>query len=122
MEYAIPPTIEIPTTPIEIKEPQGVLSLSEALSLALLHNPELASFAWEVRASEVRMLRAGLLPNPDIGVEIENFAGSGERSSFDQTETTLALSQLIELGGKRMKRRALANTQPKQQTHCGSVL
>ena len=51
-----------------------------------------------------------MLPNPDIGVEIENFAGSGERSSFDQTETTLALSQLIELGGKRMKRRALAST------------
>ena len=51
------------------------------------------------------------MPNPDIGSEIENFAGSGDRNSFDQTETTLALSQLIELGGKRMKRRALANTQ-----------
>ncbi len=46
-----------------------------------------------------------------MGVEFENFAGSGERNAFDQTETTLALSQLIELGGKRMKRRALANTQ-----------
>ena len=49
VDYSVPPPIEIPTAPIEIKEPQGVLSLSEALSLALLHNPELASFAWEVQ-------------------------------------------------------------------------
>lgn len=44
------------------------------------------------------------MPNPEAGVEFENFAGSGELSGTDALETTLILSQLIELGGKREAR------------------
>src|SRR3990172_9857657 len=43
-----------PATP---PEPKGDLELREALSLALLHNPELASFSIEVRAAEARTLQ-----------------------------------------------------------------
>jgi cobalt-zinc-cadmium efflux system outer membrane protein len=78
------------------------------LALALQRNPELASAAWEVRAGEARTLQAGLLPNPEVGVEVENFAGSGEFRSVDAAETTIALSQVIELGGKRLRRARLA--------------
>jgi cobalt-zinc-cadmium efflux system outer membrane protein len=85
-------------------EPTGVLTLRQALALALLRNPELASAAWEVRAGEARTLQAGLLPNPEFELEVENFAGSGEFRGFDAAETTLALSQVIELGGKRLRR------------------
>ncbi len=35
VDYAVPPPIEIPNKSRGIKEPQGVLSLSEALSLAV---------------------------------------------------------------------------------------
>jgi cobalt-zinc-cadmium efflux system outer membrane protein len=89
-------------------EPTGPLTLSEAIAVVLLRNPDLAVFAWEVRAAEARLLRAGLLPNPAIELEFEDLGGSGVASGFDSTETTLALSQVIELGGKRMKRRGLA--------------
>ena len=111
VDYAIPPSFDIPGASLEFNEPLGILALTDALSLALLHNPELISFAWQIRASEVQTLRAGLRLNPNFDVEIEDFAGSGDRNSFNQAQTTLALSQLIELGGKRMKRRALASTQ-----------
>jgi len=53
-------------------------------------------------------LQAGLSPNPNLGVEIANFAGQNDLRGFDGAETTIALSQLIELGDKRTKRRHVA--------------
>lgn len=55
-----------------LDEPTGVLTLREALALALLKNPELAAFSYKTRASEARMVQAGLFPNPAIGTYVEN--------------------------------------------------
>lgn len=85
------------------------LTLSNTLGLALQHNPTLASFATEIRTRDAAALQAGLLPNPDLGVEMENFAGQDDRRGLDGAETTIAFSQLIELGGKRSKRRQVAD-------------
>ncbi len=100
------PTFQSETELPKMQAPAGELTLRQALALALLHNPELAAFAWEIRAREAEALQAGLRPNPELGVEMETFAGSGEFSGTDSAETTVTLSQLIELGGKRTKRRA----------------
>ncbi|MFQ5515894.1 MAG: TolC family protein [Myxococcota bacterium] len=89
-------------------EPEGAITLRGALAAALLRNPDLAAFSWEVRVREARALQAGLLPNPEFAIEVENVGGSGGFKGADQAETTLALGQLIELGGKRMKRRRVA--------------
>ena len=35
---------------IPFEEPTGVITLREALALALMNNPELAVFSWELRA------------------------------------------------------------------------
>jgi cobalt-zinc-cadmium efflux system outer membrane protein len=109
--YTVPPPPNILEQRVQLVEPQGTLSITEALSLALLHNPALQEFAWDIRIGDVKALRAGLLPNPELGVEVENFLGSGQRQDFQQTETTFVLSQLFELGGKRTKREDLANTE-----------
>lgn len=79
----------------------GDLTLRSALAAALLHNPALRAAAWEPRLAEANRLQAGLSPNPEVGLELENFAGSGALSGTDALETTLLLSQLIELGGKK---------------------
>ena len=86
------------------EEPTGAMILQQALALALLHNPELVAFSWEVRAREAEQLQAGLWPNPESRTSLENFAGSGSFQGADQAETTVGLSQLIELGGKRSNR------------------
>ena len=85
-------------------EPRGVLVLRQALALALVRSPELASASLDVRAAEARVLQAGLLPNPEAELEIEEFGGKGERRGFQGAETTLALGQLVELGHKRRRR------------------
>ena len=83
------------------------LNLDKALKLALLHNPDLAVYSLEIRAQEASTLQAGLGPNPEIEVEVENFAGNSELGGFNSAETTLMLSQEIFLGDK-LKKRALA--------------
>lgn len=98
---------------VSIAEPPNIsadstLALSDALALALLHNLDLRAFAWEVRAREAHMLQAGLPPNPEIGGEVENFNGSGSLGSFDAAEVTFGLSQLVELGGDRQRRKQVA--------------
>ncbi|NNE17988.1 MAG: TolC family protein [Myxococcales bacterium] len=98
-----PETSSIPD--VSIEEPTSGLALQEALALALMRNPELAVFSWEVRAREAEAVQAGVFPNPEAAVEIENFGGSGELEGFGAAETTVGLFQLIELGGKRGKRR-----------------
>ena len=102
------PRPEPDTTPVEFSAPAGDLSLREALSAALTNNPRLAVYSWEMRAKEAESIQAGLLPNPHFAAEIENFAGGGEYGGFGGAETTLLLSQLIQLGGKRGKRVTVA--------------
>ena len=61
------------------------------------------------RAAEARIITAGLRPNPEVAVQSENFTGSGEFKNGEQAERTLQLSQMVELGGKRPARIAVAN-------------
>jgi cobalt-zinc-cadmium efflux system outer membrane protein len=97
------------SSPTRPPEPGGDIALRDALSLALQYNPELAAFSIEVRVAEARTLQAGLRPNPEVNIEMENFAGSGTLRSYDSAETTIQIGQLIELGGKRQKRARVAS-------------
>ncbi|MHC4133873.1 MAG: TolC family protein [Planctomycetota bacterium] len=91
------------------EEPVGEeITLRRALALALLRSPKLSAVSWDIRIGEARRLQAGLFPNPELEVEVENFGGSGEFAGFTGSETTIVLSQLIELGGKRAARKHVA--------------
>lgn len=90
--------------------PAGSLTLRDALAYALLHNPELAAFGWEIRAREARLLQAGRAPNPIASALAEDYGASLQSSAASaiQPQLSLQLSQLIELGGKRTARRQVA--------------
>jgi len=91
-------------------EPIGEIELQDAFDAAMAGNPALQMHSWEYRAWESEALQAALRPNPELAVELENFAGSGELGGFGGSETTFALSQVVELGGKRDKRSRLAQS------------
>lgn len=84
--------------------PTGVLTLAQALSLALAQSPELAIYSYDIRIAEAEIIQAGLRPNPEIQAGSENIGGSGQYSGVQSGEHTLQLGQLIELAGKRQKR------------------
>jgi cobalt-zinc-cadmium efflux system outer membrane protein len=89
-------------------EPAGVLTLSRALDAALANNPELAASRFELTAAQGRIAQSGKRPNPELSLELENFAGSAANQGTDSLETTLSFSQVIELGGKRGLRSSIA--------------
>lgn len=100
--------IALPLSAIAAESGGGSITLANALARTLRGSPELAAYSFELRAAEARMLQAGLRPNPELSLDIESPTGSGQFKGGDQNQNTLALSQLIELGGKRPARIAEA--------------
>lgn len=84
-------------------ELEGELTFDQALELAFKHNAALGAAIVNIHAAEARTLQAGLYPNPQVDIELENLAGSGPFNRFAGTESTVSLSQPILLGGKRRK-------------------
>lgn len=80
------------------------IDLQDALQKTLKQSPALQTFPYQLRLTEAERLQAGFRPNPEMGVSLENVAGTGSSQGFDNAELTLSLSQLIEMGDKRAKR------------------
>lgn len=78
-------------------EPTGILSLQAAIALAVNTNVELSAARYEVEAVGASILQAGARPNPSIDLGMED-------TRKETRETTIQLSQAIELGGKRAAR------------------
>lgn len=98
----------------ETTDPTGPITLREALGLALTQSPDLSSFAWETRAREARLLQTGRFTNPSLGILAEDLgmdAPAANALAAIQRQTTIQLSQLVELGGKRGARRGIATAQ-----------
>jgi len=89
---------------------QAQLTLHEAMARALDKNPQLQVFPFREQAAEGRRELATLRPGYTLGIEAENLAGSGEFSGTDKAEYSLSIGSVIELGGKRSARTALADT------------
>lgn len=109
--YRPPNDPSVPSGPRMADDPTGQLRLRDVLALALMQSPELGAFAWELRAREARILQAGQRPNPVVTALVQDLGGpAGLTGAADpiQTQTTIELSQVIELGGKRTARQTLA--------------
>jgi cobalt-zinc-cadmium efflux system outer membrane protein len=73
------------------------LTLREAIYRALRFSPALEAASIEVEAKRAETVQAGVRPNPVIEGDVQNVGQ-------DVQESTLELSQVILLGGKRLKR------------------
>ena len=80
------------------------LTINEALKRTLLQSPALQSYPYQRRIDDAATLQAGLTPNPELNISLENVLGNGSSSGIKSAELTLSLSQLIELGDKKQKR------------------
>jgi cobalt-zinc-cadmium efflux system outer membrane protein len=73
------------------------LTLREAIGRALRFSPSIQAASIEIDARRAEALQAGLRPNPQLDGDVQNVGQ-------DVQESTLELSQVILLGGKRLKR------------------
>jgi len=75
----------------------GPLTLESALSLTASHNASLAAARKEVEALQGAITQAGLVPNPDVSIRMED-------TRRDARTTIAEFGIPIELGGKRSAR------------------
>ncbi len=91
------------------QRPSNPLTLHDLVSRVLSHNPELQALDSSHRAAKIQSDNAGRWKNPRINFLMEDFLGGGRFSGLSSTESTLSLTQPLELGGKRGKRSDLAD-------------
>jgi cobalt-zinc-cadmium efflux system outer membrane protein len=111
---AEPPASHSPTRrqgSVESTKPSGVLTLVQALRRALAANPRLTAAERDIGIAAGRRLQAGAVPNPELSFELDNALGSGDYAATRSAETTLQLSQVVELGGKRQARVAAGSAE-----------
>src|SRR5262245_32900336 len=80
---------------------ERVLTLAGALSRALATNPRLTAAERDIGIATGRRIQAGAIPNPELSAELDDSFGSGRYRGTRSAETTLQLSQVVELWGKR---------------------
>ena len=80
------------------------LTLKTALTRALAASPRLAAAERDIGIASGQRRQAGALINPELSYEQDNSFGSGIYRGTRSAETTLQISQLVELFGKREAR------------------
>jgi cobalt-zinc-cadmium efflux system outer membrane protein len=75
---------------------------------ALARNPDLTASGYELKAADARITQARLRPNPEVSVQLDNLAVGGAARGTEVLGSTLSLSQVIEMGGKRDRRTDVA--------------
>ena len=77
------------------------LTLASAIEQTLERNPELRVYTPRLAVARAHAAQAALKPPLELQAEVQDAFGTGRASGFDIAETTFALSQVVELGGKR---------------------
>jgi outer membrane protein, heavy metal efflux system len=83
------------------------LTLKTALQRALAASPRLTAAERDVGIATGQRIQAGALINPEVSYEQDNSFGSRDYRGTKSAETTLQISQLFELFGKRDARIAV---------------
>ena len=99
------------TSALAARAEEPSFTLAQALERAGATSPAIESGAAGVLAAQAARTVAGLRPNPELNIQTENVAGSGDYRGFRSAETTAQVTLPLELGGKRPARVALANAQ-----------
>lgn len=100
-------TADAQTAPVvSIEAP---LTLDDALALARARSPGVEAATAGIRAAAAGRTVANLRPNPSFEGQLENVAGTGPYKGLSGSETTVGFSLLIETGGKRSARVAVAD-------------
>jgi cobalt-zinc-cadmium efflux system outer membrane protein len=82
--------------------------LGDVLARTAELNPELLALGFGREAADGRVAQAGMGPNPNLSLSVENFGGTRLARGSDVMELTVQASQLIERGDKAGRRVAFA--------------
>lgn len=111
--HLCPVALFLCTLALQAAEPSAprTVTIAECLRRVAEQSPDLKSGLHRTEAATRRAKQAARPINPRLEAEVENILGTGANESFDSAETTVALSQEFELGGKRRQRTAVAEAE-----------
>ncbi|WP_339868033.1 TolC family protein [Pseudohongiella nitratireducens] len=99
----------VSTMPVALAQPdENTLTLRQAIEKTVDAYPSLQRFDMLHRQQAMAADIAALKPGYSVDVELENALGSRQFQGVDSADLTIALSSVIELGGKREARTSLA--------------
>lgn len=87
---------------------QDTLTLDAAMARVVKQHPDLRLYHFTEQGLKAEADKAALGPAFRLNSEVENALGSGNASGFNGAEFTFSLASMLERGGKREARRALA--------------
>lgn len=96
------------TPTVATSQPAG-LTVEAALQRTLRAHIALSAYPLWQRQAAAQQLRAAITPTPELQVNVENIAGSGDSRGIGGAELTVAISQLFEAGSKPAARLAEAD-------------
>jgi cobalt-zinc-cadmium efflux system outer membrane protein len=99
----VPPALAAPGVPGSPGYAEN-LSLHDAVGRAIVFSPAVKAAFFEIDARRGEEAQSAVKPNPQLLLEVENFAGNKDKTGLDSAEETLSFGQTIELGDKRLKR------------------
>jgi outer membrane protein, heavy metal efflux system len=85
-----------------------ILTLEDAIQLALANNPQLVTLALEVDARLAQVLQARLKPSPELDISLSEFLGMNERRHFRRSVSEVTYSKTVERLEKRLARMRVA--------------
>lgn len=113
-QVAGPPAPETASQPIAAVRSGPLppsLTLADALAEGSARSQAVVAAEADVRAARGRLEQAGYRSNPELSLEVENVLGTGELSGLRALETTLAVNQRLDIGGRRGARVRAAQAQ-----------
>ena len=74
----------------------STISYEQAVFRSLNEHPDLAGYEFRMQAADARVRQAGVGPRPELGLEIEDVAGTGDFNAVESAQTTLGVSWLLQ--------------------------
>lgn len=87
------------------------LNLPDALSRVVNGDPVVAASAARLQAAEAGIVQADVRPRDVIGIDVEDFAGTGPYSPIERSQTTAWYERTWERGGQRQARIGAARSE-----------
>ena len=85
--------------------PTSRLTFEQAVLKSLQSHPQLAGYNYQLEAATARAAQAGIRPRPELGLVVEDVAGTGDFNNIESAQTTLGITWLLqgELIDKRIE-------------------
>ncbi|WP_418296762.1 TolC family protein [Microbulbifer sp. SA54] len=82
----------------ETQEQAGTLTISyeQAVFYSLQQHPRLAAYEFRRQAAAARTIQAGVGPRPELGVEIEDVAGTGNFNGTQNAQVTVGVGWVLQ--------------------------